>query len=155
MFELFVKKCEIQGFAVQFIWRFFVIASRVLVLALFASEFRFYISIVCVIHWFFMFLWIVSMKTTFYDNRCEERGYNAVLAIIFIFCYLNPVDSPTRKRYTFYYSFMFFENIILLTLWYVWCDPTKWYHKIALFGYFSSFFTGLIFMVSLVIVLIY
>jgi hypothetical protein len=155
LFELFVKKCEIQGFVVQFIWRFFVIASRVLVLALFASEFGFYISIVCVIHWFLMFLWIVPMmKTTFCGNSFLELGYNAVLAIVFIFYYLDPVDSPTRKRYTFYYSFMFFENIILLTLWYMWCDPTKWYHKIALFGYFWSFFTGLIFMVSLVIVLI-
>ena len=116
-------------------------------MALFASEFRFYISIVCAVHWLLMFLWIVSMRTTFCDNRCEELGYNAVLAVMFIFCYFNPVDSPTRRRYAIYYSFMLFENIILMTLWYNQCDSNKWYREVAMAGYFVSFFTGLAFMV--------
>lgn len=135
-----------QGIAIQFIWRFFSIASRVLSLALFASEFRFYISIVCGVHWLLMFFWIISMRTSFCDNKCEELGYNAVLAVMFIFCYFNPVDSPTRKRYAIYYTFMLCENIILMTLWYIWCDEDKWYRDVAMFGYFVSFFTGLAFM---------
>ncbi len=87
------------------------------------------------------------MRTSFCDNRCEELGYNAVLAVMFIFCYFNPVDSPTRRRYTIYYTFMFFENIILMVLWYISCDKDKWYRDVAMFGYFVSFFTGLAFMV--------
>jgi len=44
---------------------------------------------------------------------------------------------------------MFFENIVLMTLWYLWCDSGKWYRDVAMFGYFVSFFTGLVFMVKL------
>lgn len=136
-----------QGTIVQFLWRLLVIGSRVLALALFASEFTYYISIVCGLHWLLMFLWIVSMKTNFCDNHLEELLYNAVLAIMFIFCYFNPVDSPTRRRYTFYYSFTFGENLLLLFLWYHACDPAKWYRFPALLGFFLSFFAGLVFMV--------
>ena len=118
-----------------------------LALALFASEFRFYISIVCGIHWLLMFFWIVSMRTSFCDNRIEELGYNSVLAVMFIFCYFNPVDSPTRRRYTVYYTFMFCENVILMTLWYITCDEDKWYRQIAMGGYFALFVLGLFFMV--------
>lgn len=138
-----------QGIAFQFIWRFFSIASRVLALALFASEFRFYISIVCGIHWLLMFIWIVSMRTNFCDNRVEELGYNAVLAVMFIFCYFNPVDSPTRRRYAVYYAFMFCENVILMSLWYVNCNESKWYRQIAMGGYFALFILGLFFMVNI------
>jgi hypothetical protein len=134
---------------IQFFWRLFSIASRVLVLGLFASEFRFYVAIICFVHWIFMFFWIVSMRTSFCDSRCEELGYNAILAVMFIFCYLNPVDSPTRKRYAFHYTIIFIEDIILLSLWYIWCDPSKWYHEIALFVYFSCFFMALVLMVSI------
>ena len=132
-------------------WRLFVIAARVLALALFASEYRFYISIVCFIHWVLMFGWIVTMKTSFCDNRYEELGYNAVVAVMFIFCYFNPVDSPTRFRYTAYYAFIFAENTVLMSLWYFKCSPDKWYRYPAMTGHFISFFIGLIFMVSLLI----
>ncbi|KAF7494079.1 XK-related protein 6 [Sarcoptes scabiei] len=131
----------------QFSWRFFMIASRVVALALFASEFTYYISIVCSVHWLIMFLWIVTMKTTFCTNRLEELFYNALLGAIFIFCYFNPVDSPSRRRYLFYYSVMFTENIIILILWYQICDPNKWYRLPAFIFYFLSFSIGIILMI--------
>jgi hypothetical protein len=134
---------------IQFFWRLFSIASRVLVLGLFASEFRFYVAIICFVHLIFMFFWIVSMGTKFCDSRCEELGYNAILAVMFIFFYQNPVDSQTRKRYAFHYTIIFIEDMILLSLWYIWCDPSKWYHEIALYLYFSCFFMGLVLMVSI------
>lgn len=128
-----------------------MIASRVLTLALFASQFTYYIGIVCGIHWMVMFVWIVSMKTNFCNNFCEELLYNAIVAVVFIFCYFNPVDTPTRRRFTFYYAFSFVENVLLLTLWYNACDPNKWYRIPAFVGFFVCFFTGLVFMVSLLI----
>ncbi|XP_046919452.2 XK-related protein 6 [Dermatophagoides farinae] len=134
------------GTIVQFLWRFFMIASRVMALALFASEFTYYISIVCGVHWLIMFIWIVSMKTSFCTNRIEELFYNAVLSIIFIFCYFNPVDGQSRKRYIFYYTVMFIENLIILLLWYNVCDPSKWYRLPAFLLYFFNFFISLIFM---------
>ena len=141
---------KMQGTIVQFLWRFFMIASRVMALALFASEFTYYISIVCGVHWLIMFIWIVSMKTSFCTNRIEELFYNAVLSIIFIFCYFNPVDGQSRKRYIFYYTVMFIENLIILLLWYNVCDPSKWYRLPAFLLYFFNFFISLIFMVIII-----
>lgn len=140
-----------QGISVQFLWRLFVIAARVLALALFAASYDWYIGIICGIHFLLMFLWIVTMKTSFSGfstNRCEELGYNGVLAVMFIFCYFNPVDNPTRYRYTIYYSFMFVENTLLMVLWYLKADPSVWYLYPAIFGHYLSFFTGLLFMVA-------
>lgn len=136
------------GTIVHFFWRLFMIASRVLALALFASQFTYYIGIVCLCHWLVMFLWIISMKTAFCnDNRLEELFYNAVLGVIFIFCYFNPVDSPTRRRYSFYYSFIFIENSLLMLLWYRACDVNKWYRLPGFASFFVCFFLGLVFMV--------
>ncbi|KPM11661.1 XK-related 6-like protein [Sarcoptes scabiei] len=87
------------------------------------------------------------MKTTFCTNRLEELFYNALLGAIFIFCYFNPVDSPSRRRYLFYYSVMFTENIIILILWYQICDPNKWYRLPAFIFYFLSFSIGIILMI--------
>ena len=127
-----------------------MLSSRVLALSLFASEFTYYIGIVCVVHWLIMFIWIVNMKTTFCDNRIEELFYNAILALIFIFCYFNPVEGPSRKRYLFYYTVMFIENLIILLLWYNVCDIFKWYRLPAFILFFTSFFIGLIFMVIII-----
>ncbi|KAI2810112.1 XK- protein 6 [Blomia tropicalis] len=80
------------GTIIQFHWRLFMIASRVLALALFASIYTYYIGIVCTIHWFVMFLWIVSMKTNFCNNLLEELFYNAVLAGIY-YLKLHPTNN--------------------------------------------------------------
>lgn len=136
-----------QGTIIQFSWRWSVIASRVLALALFASEYSYYISIVCGLHWLIMFAWILTMKTSFCDNLLEETFYNAVLAVMFIFCYFNPVDSPTRWRFTFFYSFMLTENTLLLVFWYHKCDPLQWYRVPALAAYYVLFCCGIVLMV--------
>lgn len=139
-----------KAIAVQFLWRLFVIAARVLALALFASSYDWYIGIACGIHFVIMFLWIVTMKTSFTGistNKCEELGYNTVLAVMFIFCYFNPVDNPTRNRYSIYYCFMFVENTLLMMLWYAKADSNLWYLYPAIVGHYLSFFVGLVFMV--------
>ncbi|RWS31505.1 XK-related protein 4-like protein, partial [Leptotrombidium deliense] len=136
-----------QATAVQFLWRFFVLAARVLALALFATSFKYWISVVCGVHWALMFSWIISMKTTFCENRVEEVGYNAVLAVMFIFCYFNPVDNPTRYRYTLFYTFMLLENTLLMCLWYI-NSVSLWYRLPAMIGHYLSFMTGIMFMIA-------
>lgn len=132
----------------QFLWRICVIGARVLALALFAARYQQYIALVCGIHWLLMFAWIISMRTSFCDNRCEELGYNAVLGIMFIFCYFNPVDSPTRYRYSLFYTFIFCENTLLMTMFYLHPDSINcWYRLPAMIGHFVAFFLGLGFMV--------
>ncbi|XP_076333882.1 XK-related protein 6-like isoform X3 [Tachypleus tridentatus] len=136
------------GKVVMFMWRLFVIASRVVALSLFASYNPIALGIFCGIHWIVMTLWIISMKTDFYDNKYEEYLYDAVLGVQFIFCYFNPVDSPTRSRITIYYILVFIENTILMFIWYYNSSPDLWYHVVAMCFQFISFPIGIVFMVE-------
>ena len=129
-----------------------MIGSRVLVLALFAARFKAYIALVCLLHWLLMFAWIVTMRTKFCDNKCEELGYNAVLAVMFIFCYFNPVDSPTRFRYTIFYLISFAENVLLMCFFFVHNDSLgTWYRVPAVVVHFVAFFLGIVIMVQLLL----
>jgi hypothetical protein len=135
------------GMAVQFLWRICMIGSRVLVLALFATTFTRLIGFVCVLHWVIMFVWIISMRTSFCDNKIEELGYNAVLSVMFIFCYFNPVDSPTRYRYMIFYAFMLLENSILMFMFYSARSFKPLFARLVVFTHYIAFFTGLCVMV--------
>lgn len=132
----------------MFLWEFFSITARMIALALFTSAFVRYIGLVCLIHWASMTIWIVSMNTSFCDTPCEELGFNAVLGVIFIFCYFNPVDSATRYRYLLYYSVMFCENSTLMFLWTYHTSYQLWIKETALMLHYLFFFLGIILMVS-------
>ncbi|XP_064483581.1 XK-related protein 4-like [Ornithodoros turicata] len=141
------SKMRWRGAILYFMWRLCVIAPRVLALGLFASLFPMYMFLVCAVRWLLMSAWIISMKTHFYDNRVEELLYNLVLGVVFIFCYLNPVDTPTRHRFAIFYVATFLENSILLSLFYVYSEPDIWYKLPAVLGATLSFGMGITFMV--------
>lgn len=91
------------------------------------------------------------MKTNFCENRIEEIFYDALIAIMFVFCYFNPVDNDTRQRYTLFFTFMFIENSFLLYFWYQDCSvnfslPCD--YKVTLISsYYIMFFVGIIVMI--------
>ncbi|GIX85516.1 XK-related protein 6 [Caerostris extrusa] len=87
------------------------------------------------------------MGTEFCDNKCGEVFYNIVLGIIFIFCYFNPKDSPTRRRFTFYYVVTFLENSALMCAWFIYCPAHVSYKYPAMFMQFLSFVLGLVVMI--------
>lgn len=129
----------------HYLWHFFDISARVLALSLFASVLPEYLALVCSLHWFIMAVWIITLKTQFCTNRYEEILYNAVVGVIFIFCYFNPIDTPTRRRYIFYYFVIFMENTILLLMWYYYGNFH--FRIIVLSVHYCSFFIGITFMV--------
>jgi hypothetical protein len=134
--------------SVMFLWEFFSITARMIALALFTSAFVRYVGIVCLVHWLIMTTWIYSMKTNFCNTKLEEIGFNAVLGVIFIFCYFNPVDTPTRFRYLVFYAFMFVENSALMALWVKHVNYAASIKSIALYAHYSCFILGIIIMVS-------
>lgn len=132
--------------AVMFLWEFFSIMARMIALALFTSAFVHYVGFVLLAHWASMTLWIISMQTSFCNTKCEELGFNAVLGVIFIFCYFNPVDNATRYRYLAFYIFMFIENSTLLAYWVKRTSYDLWLKETVLYSHYSCFFLGIIFM---------
>lgn len=134
--------------AIMFFWEFFSVTARMLALALFTSAFVKYVGLVCLAHWAFMTSWIISMQTNFCNTKFEELGFNAVLGVIFIFCYFNPIDNATRYRYLAFYFFMFFENTALMALWRRHANYEPWLKDLAVQTHYICFFSGILLMVS-------
>ncbi|XP_067135127.1 XK-related protein 7-like [Centruroides vittatus] len=135
------------GTILQILWHFFIISARVLSLGLLATLSPVILGVACFCHWLIMTSWIISMKTRFCDTKFEEIFYNAVLGVIFIFCYFNPIDSPTRFRYTIYFVVTFVENAIIIAVWYNYVDPLPWFYLLAILIVVLSFIIGTFFMV--------
>lgn len=134
--------------AVMFSWELLSVTARMIALALYTSVFVRTVGFVILIHWAIMTAWIISMRTQFCDTKYEELAFNAVLGVIFIFCYFNPIDSSTRFRYAAFYAFMLCENSILMLSWAQYAPYKFWIKETALVMHYASFFGGLVMMVS-------
>lgn len=132
--------------AFMFSWEFFSVTARMIALALFTSAFVHQVGFVCLAHWLVMTIWIYTMKTNFCNTKWEELGFNAVLGVIFIFCYFNPVDTPTRYRYMIFYTFMFIENSTFMYLWTKASNYELWIKQTALYAHYTCFSLGIILM---------
>ncbi|XP_026188631.1 XK-related protein 7 [Mastacembelus armatus] len=107
----------------QMLWHFFTIGARTVAFALFASVFQLYFGIFIVSHWCIMTFWIIQGETDFCMSKWEEIIYNMVVGIIYIFCWFNVKEGPTRFRMTVYYSVTLAENVALTAAWYTYRGP--------------------------------
>ncbi|KAM9342913.1 XK-related protein 7-like [Pholidichthys leucotaenia] len=102
----------------QMLWHFFTIGARTVAFALFASVFQLYFGIFIVSHWCVMTFWIIQGETDFCMSKWEEIIYNMVVGIIYIFCWFNVKEGPSRFRMTVYYTVTLAENVALTAAWY-------------------------------------
>ncbi|XP_071368500.1 XK-related protein 7-like, partial [Centroberyx affinis] len=107
----------------QMLWHFFTIGARTVAFALFASVFQLYFGIFIVSHWCVMTFWIIQGETDFCMSKWEEIIYNMVVGIIYIFCWFNVKEGPSRFRMTVYYSVTLAENVALTAAWYAYRGP--------------------------------
>ncbi|KAM9350662.1 XK-related protein 7 isoform 2-T2 [Symphorus nematophorus] len=107
----------------QMLWHFFTIGARTVAFALFASVFQLYFGIFIVSHWCVMTFWIIQGETDFCMSKWEEIIYNMVVGIIYIFCWFNVKEGPSRFRMTVYYSVTLAENVALTAAWYTYRGP--------------------------------
>lgn len=112
-----------RGALLHLFWRLFTISSRVLSLALFASLFHIYFGIFVVVHWCAMAFWVVHGGTDFCMSKWEEVLFNMVVGIVYIFCWFNVKEGPSRFRMTVYYSVTLAENVALTAAWYTYRGP--------------------------------
>nr|XP_002730403.1 PREDICTED: XK-related protein 6-like [Saccoglossus kowalevskii] len=135
------------GILFQLIWRLFTIGARVVALALFATTYLWIVFIVVIIHWFAMFMWLVFQKTQFCLTQTEELIFDAVIGIVYIFCYFNMKEGRSRFRMSAFYSIIFLENTLLIFLWYLGRDKDYIYTIPAILIVTIGFLIGIIFMV--------
>uniref|UniRef100_A0A8P4KBI0 XK-related protein n=1 Tax=Dicentrarchus labrax TaxID=13489 RepID=A0A8P4KBI0_DICLA len=70
-----------------------------------------------------MTFWIIQGETDFCMSKWEEIIYNMVVGIIYIFCWFNVKEGPSRFRMTVYYSVTLAENVALTAAWYTYRGP--------------------------------
>ncbi|XP_054153676.1 XK-related protein 6-like [Oppia nitens] len=137
---------------VQFLWRFCTIGSRVLAVALFISEYSYWVCPVAIGHWGIMTIWVMHQQTRFCDSErgdprpCFEYMFNMMIGAIYLFCFINVKDEPTRYKYLSFYIIVFSENLSFIILWYIRSDPIKWYHMSALVTVLGAFGCGILLM---------
>lgn len=141
------------GKLLQFLWHFCTVGSRACTLALFAREYHFWLFPFCIGHWGVMTVWVMHQQTRLCRKasngqlrQCREYAGNMVIGIAYVIYYLNVKAEPTRYKYSAYYAVVFAENCVLMTLWFLKNDPGAWYHIPALVAVFSSFTSGVVFM---------
>ena len=91
-----------MGTLLQFAWRFLTISSRSVAIALFASAYGLWLVPVAIGHWGVMTVWVMHQGTRFCDTergepkQCQEYLLNMVIGAIYLLCFLNVKDEPTR-----------------------------------------------------------
>ena len=112
------------GYVFQVIYRLSMISSRIVAMVLFASEYTWALFVVVFVHWFCMIIWLHFQHTSFCSgsNNTKRVYYEyvfiAVLAFVYVFCFINAKKGMTRQRVKLYYILFFVENSLMIAAWY-------------------------------------
>ncbi|XP_063218372.1 uncharacterized protein LOC134528566 [Bacillus rossius redtenbacheri] len=138
------------GVISQFVWRLGTVSSRVTALTVYATLYGHWVFLVIGLHWISMFLWLISPKNVFHGERISRQrkaAFSALIAIIYIFSYINLQELNPRQKMATFYVVMFLENALLVVAWLVgvW-DQAPWYRDTVPFFVLFSFAIGISFM---------
>ncbi|XP_028622202.1 XK-related protein 5 [Grammomys surdaster] len=100
----------------QQLWRMGMLGARVLSLVLFCRVYHVWVLVVGGAHWLVMTFWLVAQQSDIVESTCHWRLFNLLVGAVFILCYINFWDSPSRSRMASFYLVMLLENSILLLL---------------------------------------
>ncbi|XP_004440635.1 PREDICTED: XK-related protein 5 [Ceratotherium simum simum] len=132
----------------QQLWRMGMLGARVLSLVLFFKAYHVWVLVVGGAHWLVMTFWLVAQQSDIIDSTCHWRLFNLLVGAVYVFCYLNFWDSPSRNRMATFYTIMLLENVILLLLATDFLQGASWTSLWTTAGVLSGFLIG---SVSLVI----
>lgn len=141
------------------LWQLGMVVSRGLAISLFASEFAYYVFVIGGIHYLVMLYWMYRQNSYLlireeadYDepgsHLCDNYGLEIVAAAFNLFFLFKLSDENSVLYTTAYYTLFFFENIIMILLWFVSIDYELelWYEEAAPIGVVMGFLLGLGFM---------
>ena len=143
----------------MFLWHVFIIASRVLALALFTAQFTYWVAVLAGAHVFIMLpliLWLrcqsgqneqrkQSRDVSNRSNKCNQL-FNVMMIALYLFTYVNLQEGHSRLYYNCYYVIVYCENCIMIVTWYVFSDTEmKWYVLGAILLVIVGFLIGVAF----------
>ncbi|KAL1772873.1 XK-related protein 5 [Sigmodon hispidus] len=132
----------------QQLWRMGMLGARVLSLVLFCRVYGVWVLVVGGAHWLVMTFWLVAQQSDIVERTCHWRLFNLLVGAMYILCYINFWDSPSRSRMASFYLVMLLENSILLLLATDFWQGASWTSLWTVVGVSSGFLIG---SVSLVI----
>ncbi|XP_064605934.1 XK-related protein 6-like [Liolophura sinensis] len=106
------------GLVLQALWHIGTVASRVVAIAVFASVYHAWTFLAIGAHWLAMSVWVFIQGPEFFSRRWENKLFSFVLGVVYIFCFLNLKDGPTRYKMWPFYLVLLAENGLLVGLWY-------------------------------------
>ena len=75
-----------------------------------------WVIIVLFVHWLAMTLWVVYQNTDFCTEWWEERLYNAIVGVIYCFCFFNLKEGRSRGRSAIFYLVTVAENLSFVAI---------------------------------------
>lgn len=137
------------GYLSMWLWRAFMIISRILALVFFATEFKIWFFLVMFVHFFIILAFLARHEVYFFPgNNWKQHFFRAVMSYIHLFCFFCLEGVRTYRWAVKYYILTFIENLIFSVLWYT--NRTRHLpREVELAGFiviYMSFFAGLFMM---------
>ncbi|XP_078349287.1 XK-related protein 6-like [Oculina patagonica] len=106
------------GSLLYFLWRLFMLTSRILALAVFASHFTRFVFIVVAIHFAasYALLWRQECEY-FEDEPVKQKFFRFAIAYVHMFCFFPLEGKNTRKWGYPYYILNLIEDTVMVLLW--------------------------------------
>lgn len=151
--DVMQSKISWTGLFFQIMWRFFMLASRIIAFVLFASVYSVWLFVAIGIHWLIMFLFLVTQYSTFCSDSdgnvfpCQEVFYNGIIAFVYNFSFFNISEGSTRIKIVLYYTLNFLEGTAFVALWYPYRSLFGDVSYAAISLVFGGFVVGIIFMI--------
>ncbi|XP_037237898.1 LOW QUALITY PROTEIN: XK-related protein 8 [Falco rusticolus] len=105
---------------VYFLWNFFLICPRILVVTLFALLLPYGVAVHFSLVWLVMFIWVSLQGTDFMESPGPEKLYRAMVAVILYFSWFNVAQGRTLYRSIIYHGFILVDSTLLALSW-LWC----------------------------------
>ncbi|XP_063078266.1 XK-related protein 5a [Engraulis encrasicolus] len=125
------------------LWRGGMLGARLTSLVFFTRAFGWWVCAVIGFHWVVAFFWLVSQQTDICAGRWRWRLFNANMAVVHLFCFLNVKDGPSRYRMAGFYLVMFLENATLMLAASDFLNEASWDSLTAPTAVLCSFLCGL------------
>lgn len=150
------KRLSWTGYFIIILWHLFMITSRLISLALFATVYGRYLFLVLGIHYAMMVYFaykqhahvFTTNNSDYFDPRhhlCTNCGIEFIIAAFSTFFHFKIKDGSAIETIVPFYSILFIENTLCITLWYVGRDTSIdiWYEETAMVVVFLTFLIGL------------
>ena len=147
------ESCQLNwisaGSLLYFLWRLFMLASRILALALFASYFTRLVFVVVGLHFVACYIMLCRQECEYFEEEpMKQRFFRCAISYVHVFCFFPLEGKNTRKWGIPYYLLTFLENGVMVLLWNFVAEYNRTFRTIAISTESATFFIGLLALLS-------